>query len=313
MKEIEAAFQSDVELRGTLALPERNISEKHPAVLLLHGSGPLDRNENAKFAKMNVFKLLSDSLCENGFAVLRYDKRGVGESKGNFYEAGLFDFVSDAEAAFAFLKNHPKIDSSRIFLLGHSEGCTIAVLLQLRQKARGLILLAGACESLKATMMRQGEQASRDVQMMGGWKGTFFRLLKIPEKIAKQQAELMERIEGSSQAVIRVKGRKIPAKWLREHFQYNVFNDLPKITCPVLAITGSKDVQVLPEHARIFAENVSGVSEFHIIEDMNHILRYQEEEGNMMTLKQTYKRLFKQPLDQRLIEHVVSWLNKTKK
>ena len=73
MKEIEAAFQSDVELRGTLALPERNISEKHPAVLLLHGSGPLDRNENAKFAKMNIFKLLSDSLCENGFAVLRYD------------------------------------------------------------------------------------------------------------------------------------------------------------------------------------------------------------------------------------------------
>lgn len=312
MKEIQVSFQSDVDLSGTLALPEGHIEEKYPAVLLLHGSGPLDRNENTKFAKMNVFKLLSDSLCENGFAVLRYDKRGVGESKGNFYEAGLYDFVSDAEAAFAFLKTHPNIDPSRIFLLGHSEGCTLAVLLQLRQKARGLILLAGACESLKTTIIRQGEQASRDVQTMSGWKGTFFRLLKIPEKIAKQQAVLFDRIERSSQAVIRVKGQKIPAKWLREHFQYNVFNDLPKITCPVLAITGSKDVQVLPEHARIFAENVSGVSEFHIIENMNHILRYQEGEINMLTLKQTYKRLFKQPLDQRLIEDVVSWLNKTK-
>lgn len=313
MKEIHVSFQSDVDLRGTLALPQQgNISEKYPAILLLHGSGPVDRNENTKFAKINAFKLLSDALVQNGFAVLRYDKRGVGESKGNFHEAGLYDFVSDAEAAFTFLQTHPQIDSNQIFLLGHSEGCTVAVLLQLRQQARGLILLAGACESLKTTMIRQGEQAGRDVKTMSGWKGTLFRLLKIPEKIAKQQASLIEQIEQSTQAVIRVKGQKVPAKWLREHFQYNVLDDLHKITCPVIAITGSKDAQVLPEHARVFAEHVSGAAEYHIIENMNHVLRYQEEDTNIMTLKQTYKRSFKQPLERQLIEHIVNWLNKTK-
>lgn len=311
MKEIPVSFQSDVELHGTLAFPEANAAKKHPAVLLLHGSGPVDRDENAPFAKMNVFKRLSEALTENGYAVLRYDKRGVGESKGNFYEAGLFDLVSDAEAAFTFLQAHPDIDADRIFLIGHSEGCALAVLLQLRQTARGLILLAGAAESLKTTILRQGEQASRDIQSMGGWKGAFFRLLKIPERIMKQQASLIARVERTTQAVIRMKGQKIPAKWLREHFQYNVVNDLSKITCPVLAITGSKDLQVLPEHARIFAENVSGVSEFHILENMNHILRYQNEEANMFTLKQTYKRSFKQPLDERLIELIVKWLNQT--
>ena len=273
----------------------------------------VDRDENTKLGKINAFKLLSDLLTEYGFAVLRYDKRGVGESKGNFQEAGLYDLVSDAEAAFTFLKTHPNIDSKQIFVLGHSEGCTLAVLLQLRQKVRGLILLAGAAESLKTTtIIRQGEQVRRDVQKMSGLKGTFFRLLKVPEKIAKQQASLINRIEQSSQAVMRVKGQKIPAKWMREHFQYNVVDDLHKITCPVLALTGSKDVQVLPEHARVSAENVSGDAEYHIIENMNHVLRYQEEEMNIMTLKQTYKRSFKQPLDQRLIEHLVNWLNKTK-
>src|SRR5690625_4355385 len=120
MNEVHVSFHSDVELKGSLAFPDEHVATKqYPAILLLHGSGPVDRDENANMGKMNVFKLLSEALVKEGYAVLRYDKRGIGESAGDFYAAGLFDLVSDGEAALTFLKDHPNIDAERIFLLGH--------------------------------------------------------------------------------------------------------------------------------------------------------------------------------------------------
>lgn len=311
MNEVEVSFQSDVELRGTLAFPKKiGAAETYPALLFLHGSGPVDRNENAPMGKINAFRLLSEALVPLGFAALRYDKRGIGESKGNFDEAGLSDFVKDAEAAYQFLQAHPNIDKERIFVLGHSEGCAIAVLLQQRQKAKGLILLAGAAESLKETIVRQGEQAAREMKEMPGWKGWLFRLLKVPEKVKKQQMGLLERIEKSTEPVIRVKGQKVQAKWMREHFQYNVVHDLNQITCPVLAITGSKDIQVLPEHAKVFADSTSGESEYLIIENMNHVLRHQEEPATMLSARQVYKRSFEKPLESKLIDAISEWLKR---
>lgn len=311
MNEVSVSFHSEVELKGSLVFPKEDFSrETFPALLLLHGSGPVDRDENAKQGKTNVFKLLSDAIVSHGFAVLRYDKRGVGESKGNYDEAGLFDFVDDAEAAFAFLQSHPNIDRERIFVLGHSEGCTLAILLQQRKAARGLILLAGAAESLKTTILRQGEEVAQEMREMTGWKGKLFRLFNVSDKVSKQQASILERVEKSSEPVIRFRGQKIQAKWMREHMQYNVVEDLHKITCPVLAVTGSKDVQVLPEHAQRFADHVSGESECMVIDNMNHMLRYQEEPAHLLTLKQVYKRSFQQPLDQQLIDVIVNWLNK---
>lgn len=311
MNEVHVSFNSDVELHGSLVFPKNDVTtETFPAILLLHGSGPVDRDENAKVGKINAFKLLSDALVPEGFAVLRYDKRGIGESAGNYYEAGLFDLVADAEAALTFLKAHPNIDEEQVFVVGHSEGCTLAVLLQQRESAKGLILLAGAAESLKTTVLRQGEQVARDFKELTGFKGAFFRLLKVSEKIAKQQTSLIERIESSTVSVIRVKGQKVNAKWMREHFAYNVLNDLDKITCPVLAITGSKDIQVLPEHAKVFADNVSGGAEHVIIDNMNHLLRNQEEDANMVTLKQVYKRSFQKPLEPKLIDNIIDWLKK---
>ncbi len=311
MQEAEVLFRSDVELSGSLVLPKgKEESERHPAILFLHGSGPVDRNENAKLGKINAFKLLTEEFIPHGFATLRYDKRGIGKSKGNYYEAGLSDLVADAEAALHFLKTHPNVDPNRIFLLGHSEGCSLAVLVQQRVAAHGLILLAGAAESLKVTITRQGEEIARDFGKMTGLKGVFMRLFKIANKIAKEQQALISRIERSTDPVIRVKGQRVPAKWMREHFNYNVLDDLSNITCPVLAISGSKDIQVRPEHAKVLAEKVSGEAEAYIIDNMNHLLRHQEEPANMVALKKAYKRSFKKPLETQLISHIVKWLKK---
>src|SRR5690606_16996051 len=114
----------------------------------------------------------------------------------------------------------------------------------------------------------------------------------------------------TTDSVIRVKGQKLPAKWMREHFEYNVVNDLEDITCPVLAVTGSKDVQVPPEHAKKLADGVSGDGEYYVIEDMNHLLRKQEEPANLATLKKVYKKSLKKPIDQELIDTIVTWLDK---
>lgn len=312
MEEIFVSFQSDeVKIGGTLTLPKTSVEDEQvPAILLLHGSGPVDRDENMKRFKMNVFKLLSDFFVANGFAVLRYDKRGIGSSEGNYYEAGLWDLVADGKAALTFLQNHPAIDANRICLLGHSEGSMLAPAIYEQNVVQGIIFVAGAMESLKQTSLRQAKEGARAVEQTRGLKGKLLRLFNVQKKLEKQQTDVIERIERTSKSVIRVKGLKVPAKWMREHFAYNVENKLAEITCPVLAITGSKDIQVPPKHAQLFAEKVSGEGEYYIVENMNHLLRNQAEQANLLTLKKVYNKSIKKPLNSHCLQLMKTWLNK---
>jgi hypothetical protein len=110
--------QNKVSLSGTLTLPDS--TGIFPAIILIAGSGPNDRDETIFGHK--PFYLLSDYLTRNGFAVLRYDKRGVGKSTGDYSKATISDFVTDASNALEYLKSRKEIDSSKIGMLGHSEG-----------------------------------------------------------------------------------------------------------------------------------------------------------------------------------------------
>src|SRR5690606_29142835 len=111
-----------ITLAGTLTLPEK--TGNYPAVILISGSGPSNRNE--EIADHKPFLLLADHLTKNGIAVLRFDDRGVGESGGDFQKATSADFATDVEAAFKYLKTRPEINKKKIGLLGHSEGGMIA-------------------------------------------------------------------------------------------------------------------------------------------------------------------------------------------
>src|SRR5699024_5071359 len=145
MTEQEIIVSSETPLAGTLTVPESE-NNIHPAVLLIAGSGKVDRNGNAKQLEMNVYKDLANFLTKQGLMTLRYDKRGVGKSGGDYMKAGLSDFITDAGSLLSFLKNHPKVDSDRVFILGHSEGALIAPAVHQKVPASGLILLAGAAE-----------------------------------------------------------------------------------------------------------------------------------------------------------------------
>lgn len=127
-------------LAGTLTLPK---SKKNPpVVILISGSGPQDRNEELMGHK--PFLVLSDYLTNKGIAVLRYDDRGIGKSKGNFGTATTFDFASDVEAAIKYLKTRKDINHKKIGLVGHSEGGLIAPIVASQNKDVAFtILLAG--------------------------------------------------------------------------------------------------------------------------------------------------------------------------
>ncbi len=129
-------------LAGTLSVP--NGKGPFPAVVLIAGTGHNTRDEDVWGHK--VFLILADALSRKGIAVLRYDKRGVGGSSGDYDAATTVDFTSDAQAAVAWLKTQPEIDANRIGVLGHSEGGIIAPAIAAADKSLAfVVMIAGPC------------------------------------------------------------------------------------------------------------------------------------------------------------------------
>lgn len=122
----DVAFPSgSLRLAGTLALPDGE--GPRPAVLLVPGSGRVDRNENTKLSAIDALHQVAQYLAVQGVATLRYDKRGIGQSEGDDYESGFFDHVFDASSALDYLKSREAIRADLALLLGHSEGARIAI------------------------------------------------------------------------------------------------------------------------------------------------------------------------------------------
>lgn len=306
---IEVTIPATYNLAGTLTLP--NVRDKKlPAVLMIAGSGKGDRDGNIKKLKMNLYKDLADFLTEKGFITLRYDKRGTYGSEGNFLEAGLTDLIDDAVDCVNFLKNNPDVDANRVIILGHSEGALIAPAVHEKSAVSGLILLAGAAEPSIDLLPRQNELAYNELNESKGFKGWLIRTLKVTEKARKQNEKIFKKIKESDATVMRVKGVKLNAKWLRETMQYNVVDHLKNVTCPVLAITGEKDLQVPPEHAEKIAEYVQGEAEWHVIPNMNHMLRKYDGEHTMVGLMKEYKAQINEPIDSELLNKMDQWLKK---
>ena len=130
-----------IELGATLTLPQGK--SPFPAVVLITGSGPQDRNES--LLGHHPFLVLADYLTRKGIAVLRADDRGVGESTGDFNLATTADFATDTEAGVAYLKTRPEIDTRKIGLVGHSEGGVIAPMVAARNHdVAFIVMMAGS-------------------------------------------------------------------------------------------------------------------------------------------------------------------------
>jgi uncharacterized protein len=130
-----------IELAGTFTRPANPV-QASPAVVLITGSGPQDRDQ--QLLGHRPFLVLADYLTRHGFAVLRFDDRGIGKSGGTFLQATSLDFASDVSAAVRYLQHRPEINSDKIGLIGHSEGGLIApIVAQQQQGVSFIVLLAG--------------------------------------------------------------------------------------------------------------------------------------------------------------------------
>ncbi len=300
MQEQEIRFRSgELELAGTIALP--GPGGPFPGVLFITGSGQVDRNENLKKMRINAFYDISHYLAQNGIASLRYDKRGVGQSEGDHWKTGFYDHAQDALAALQYLKQQKDFQPENIFLLGHSEGAFIATRLAgSGAEVAGIILLAGGAQSGEAVLKWQVVQVARGLKGINRW---LIKILRI--NVSKAQQKQIDKIKRSKKNSFRQNlFVKINAIWLREFMAYDPTEDLQRITVPVLAITGSKDIQVDPADLERMAHLVKAPFEHHVIQDITHMLRIEEGEASISKYKEEIKR----PVEPQLLEIVLRWL-----
>ena len=144
---------SSVVLSGSLALPKTG-QASYPTLVLITGSGPQDRDETIFGCK--PFLDITRRLTEAGFAVFRYDDRGVGKSTGVFLASSITDFVHDAEAVVAALRGNKSVKAQRIFLVGHSEGSYIAAKVASQDRSiAGVVSLAGPAFGMDRVVLDQ--------------------------------------------------------------------------------------------------------------------------------------------------------------
>jgi uncharacterized protein len=300
MKEQEVHFRSgELDLAGTMTLPESD--GPFPGVLLLTGSGQVDRNENSRKICLNAFYDLSHYLAMNGIASLRYDKRGIGQSAGDYWETGFYDRNQDAMAALRFFRQQKSIQPDNIYLLGHSEGTFIAThLAGDGAGVAGIILIAGGAQTGEDVLKWQATQLAKRVKGVNGW---LVKTLHID--VVKTYQKQVDKIKRSRKNWYRQElFVKVNAKWLREFLAYNPARDFPRIKVPVLAITGSKDLQVNPTDLERMSYLVKAPFEKHLIPGMTHILRSEDGEPSISK----YKEEIKKPLEPQLLEIVRHWL-----
>lgn len=309
--EKDIVIPGEYPLGATMAMPKKE-QKTFPGVLMIPGMGNVDRDENFTFLPMNILKELSQAITEDGFVTLRYDKRGVGKSGGSFYRASFWDLVEDAKAALDYLKDQPNVDKERIIVLGHSEGAMIATALYGKEPVAGMILLCGFAHSLEEILERRKARILQDLDHSRGIKGLIFRLFQTKKFLDHQYWEAKKKIMKDRGKVIRVKGKKLNAQWLREHFQYDVMEDLRKIDCPTFVLGGSADVQATPSQVEEIAHAVKGPVESHVIHNLSHILRRDQAVSSVLGGFLDYWKQVEKPIDPEVIQMITQWLKKFK-
>ncbi len=311
--EREVKFESSVELYGTMTVPQDDAG-KHPAIIIIPGSGPVDRNGNIGQGKLttNLYKDLATLFAEQGYVTLRYDKRGTGKSGGGYLSTGLWDLVNDAEKALLFIQQYPQVDATKIVLAGHSEGTVIVTAVAEKQEQiAGIMLLSGGVDNLGEALAHQRKLSYRELKSKKGVIGWFFRRVIDEEKQEKKVFKQMKPVFDSDKDVVKIQGFfKQPAKWLREHYAYNTREALSKIGCPVLAIQGDKDPLVENEVLKELPELTAGPSEYYIIPDMEHALKEQQEPRTILNYKKVVKNTINKPIHPLAKEKMLNWLER---
>nr|WP_295922656.1 alpha/beta hydrolase [uncultured Dyadobacter sp.] len=253
-------------LAGTLTLPGK--VGMYPAVVLITGSGPQNRDEEVSGGH-KPFLVLADHLTKQGIAVLRFDDRGVGKSTGDFATASSMDFADDVESAVEYLKTRKEIQRSKIGLIGHSEGGTIAPIVASRSKDIDFITL------LAAPGIRGDSIMLIQIGLIAKTLGLSESEIALAKTISREAYEIVRNTENDNERNAKLATlaenafqsfpkKLMPPNITKEQFvsqqvaavttpwwifflRHNPASSLAKVTCPVLALNGERDMQVTPK------------------------------------------------------------------
>jgi pimeloyl-ACP methyl ester carboxylesterase len=297
--EEEVAYENakaGVKLAGTLTLPKEK--GPFPAVLLITGSGPQDRDETIFGHK--PFHVLADHLTRRGIAVLRVDDRGVGGSTGSLAKATTEDLAEDVLAGVEYLKGRKEINPRQIGLMGHSEGGLIAPLVAARSKdVAFIVLLAGpglVGEQLLylqgAAVLKAEGSDEKQIARSRALQEKLFAVVKeekdekalqkkLDDLIAEEFAKLDEKDRKEAEQNKSVLGGQVKlllSPWMRFFLTYDPAPTLGKVRCPVLALVGEKDVQVAAKENLAAIEKAlkAGGNKDHTVKELpglNHLFQ----------------------------------------
>lgn len=259
-----------IHLEGTLSFPDDGL--RHPAVLLVSGSGQQNRDE--EIFGHRPFLVLADYLTRQGFAVLRYDDRGVGASSGDVASATTFDFADDAEALFQALRRNEHVLPRRIAIAGHSEGGAIAPLVASRnRKVAAVVMLAGQGASGSDVLISQNAEIFARRGVSPELISVRLRFLSLlfsmvdtipPQRIYPQALALssqlcaslspsqIDSIQLSPMALLAL-SQQLSLPWYRSFLSLQPLQYLPRVHCPVLALNGALDCQVPPQNLNLIS------------------------------------------------------------
>ena len=294
-----------VSLAGTFTFPKSG--SDFPAVILISGSGPQDRNSEVLNHK--PFLVIADYLTNNGIAVLRVDDRGTGESEGVYNETGLDGFVRDTKSAVDYLKSRKEVNQSKIGLIGHSLGGVIAPIVASESKDISyIVILAGSGIRGDKLMLLQKETMERKMSVpettiflgQNNMKGAYNIILESNndnEKLRTDLKEYFTKVFGLMlpENQINTFSKKMAIPWFTDFIKFDPINSLSKTKCSVLALNGANDLQVpakenLESIERILKRNGNNDVETIVMENLNHL--FQESETGLSneygTIEQTF-------------------------
>ncbi|WP_284035447.1 alpha/beta fold hydrolase [Neobacillus sp. 114] len=291
-------------LNGMLTIPEER-NGTIPAVILVHGSGP--SNMDGKVGNNYIFKEFAEGLSERGIAVIRYDKRTFVYGKELKHDNGLSvreETIEDAILAADLLRNDPRIDSNKIFIIGHSMGGMLAPRIDAEGgNFAGIIIMAGSPRKLEEIMMTQNDLALKSLN----------RVIRFIAK--KQVAALSSKFdniynltdeEAKSTPVL---GKHVKAYYLKEMGEHPAIDYLKDLDKPVLIIQGEKDVQSTVEddfeaYKKQLDQNPNVT--FKLYPNLNHLFMpaiY----GNILKVQKEYK--VTQNVDSKVINDIADWIH----
>ena len=285
--------EAGVTLSGTLTLPSSK--GPFPVVLLIAGSGKIDRDETVFGHK--PFLVLADYLTRQGIAVLRFDKRGCGQSTGNYDKTTTQDFSQDVLAGIAYLKSRKEVNPNQIGLIGHSEGGIIAPIVAAKSKdVAFVVLMAGTGVTGEEILY---EQSALIQLAVNATKETIHQSRKFQE----QMVALVTRTQDPQDAVEQLQeitkcykaalsetqdkvtlehleriATRINTDWFRYYLTFDPQTSLKQLRVPTLVLNGDLDLQVsskqnLPAISKALEE--SGNKDFRVVElpRLNHFFQ----------------------------------------